>query len=172
MKEKLSALVDGELDQLDERRVLDALADDIELRRTWERYHMVKAAVTRQLGMLAPPDLPERILARLDGDVAESAPGLRLWPMAGGLAAAASVAAIALLGWQALSGPNQPLAVPPTAVAQTPTENPPTVTPTSPAPGSEDRLSRYLVGHNEYMPTAGMGSMLPYVRVVAHGPDK
>ena len=47
MKEKLSALVDNELDDLDERRVMAALEKDADLRRTWERYHLVRSALHR-----------------------------------------------------------------------------------------------------------------------------
>lgn len=178
MKEKLSALIDAELDELEEWRVLDALATDPELRRTWGRYHLIRAAVTRQLGTLAPSDLPERVLVQLDTEPAVAA-SLRFWPLAGGFAAAASLAAVAILGLQALRGPTDPTAVTPLAVAPTsasapaPTTEVASAAPVAPATAnSEERLSRYLVGHNEFMPTAGMGSMLPYVRVVAHGPDK
>lgn len=180
MKEELSALIDAELDELEERRVLNALANDPELRRTWGRYHLIRAAVTRQLGALAPADLPERVLAQLNTEPV-AAPSLRFWPLAGGFAAAASLAAIAILGLQALREPSVPNVVTPLAVAPTSVPTSPTApatevaSTTAGAPAtmnSEERLSRYLVGHNEFMPTAGIGSMFPYVRVVAHGPDK
>ncbi len=170
MKEKLSALIDDELDELDERRVWNALAGDAALRRAWGRYYLIRAAVTRQLATLAPLDLPERILARLDGErEADPRPWLRFWPLAGGFAVAASIAAVAILGMQALRGPTTASSL---AVAPAPTEVASAASTASPQKDSEDRLSLYLVGHNEFMPTAGMGSMLPYVRVVAHNPDK
>ena len=178
MKEKLSSLIDDELDELDERRVLNALATDAELRRTWGRYHLIRAAVTRQLGTMTGSDLSDRVLARLDAEVPAAAPALRFWPLAGGFAAAASLAAVAILGLQTLRGPTGVAPVTPLAVAPSPITELAVSTATAPSPAensvknSEERLSQYLVGHNEFMPTAGMGSMLPYVRVVAHSPDK
>lgn len=173
MREKLSALIDDELDDLDERRVLNAVAADAELRRAWGRYHLIRAAMARQLTALASPDLPERILTRLEAEVeAVVRPSLRFWPLAGGFAVAAAMVAVAILAVQAWRGPVPgavaPLAVAPTAVTEVASAAPAP----SPEENSKDRLSLYLVGHNEFMPTAGMGSMLPYVRVVAHGSDK
>ena len=49
MNEKLSALIDAELDELDERRTLNALTEDAKLRATWERYHLIRAVMTRQI---------------------------------------------------------------------------------------------------------------------------
>lgn len=164
MKEKLSALIDAELSELEERHVLTALAHDSDLRSAWERYHLIRAAMTRQLSLLAPKGLPERILQGLGEQAQRATP--RYWHYAGGAAIAASVAAIALVGMQALYRPPAP-AVPPVARA--------TVAPApaaSTAPASAQGLNPYLVGHNEFMPTAGMGGMLPYVRVVTLEPDK
>lgn len=190
MKEKLSALIDAELGELDERRVLNALRDDVELRRTWERYHVMRAAITRQLGTVLGPDFAERVRAGIEADGQPAAPPqVRLWPLAGGFAAAALVAGAAFLGAQMLhapGGPLAPLAVAPpandevataapvqAAAVAAPAELTATVATEVPAPVevSGARLNAYLVGHNEFMPTAGMGSMLPYVRVVTHRAD-
>lgn len=174
MKEDLSALIDAELNELDERRVLQALGSDAELRGVWERYHLIKAAVTRQLSVLAPPGLPERVLAGVDSDPnAVAAPALRFWPLAGGFAVAASVAAVAVLGLQTLRDPT--VTVSSVAVTVTANEAAPAESADAaalPAALPEERLNLYLVGHNEFMPTASMGNMLPYVRVVAHHPDR
>src|SRR5258706_9199406 len=106
IKEKLSALIDAELDDLDERRTLKALGSDAALRSTWERYHLIRAVMTRQLEVLAAPGLAERVMARLDDETRRiTAPPLRFWPLAGGFAAAASVAAFAILTFQAIEQP-------------------------------------------------------------------
>ncbi len=171
MTEKLSALMDSALDDLDERRTLRALADDLELRGTWERYHLIRAAMTRQLSVLAEPGLPQRVLARLDapGERMAQAP-LRFWPLAGGFAAAASVAAIAIVALQVIQEPSDPVA--PVAVAAKANPIASNATSIPAANDSEERLYLYLVGHNEFMPIAGIGGMLPYARVVAHTQDK
>ena len=185
MREKLSALIDAELDELEERRVLNALHDDAELRRTWERYHVIRSAVTRQLGTVLAPGFAERVRARLEAEGQETARQVRLWPLAGGFAAAALVAGAAFLGAQMLRAPSSPLAplaaspsapesaAPVNVAATAPTPEPVAAAAETPVPAAApgDRLNAYLFGHNEFMPTAGMGSMLPYVRVVTHRPD-
>lgn len=171
-EEKLSALMDAELDELNERSLLQALSRDVELRRAWGRFHAIRAAMTRQLDVLAALDLPERVMARLEREVQPAADAaLRFWPLAGGFAAAASVAAIAILAVQTLQQPTgAPAGGSPVAVAATGAQVASgagaTLVPVT--NDSAERLNLYLFGHNEFMPTGGMGGMLPYVRVVAH----
>ncbi|MFL6624182.1 MAG: sigma-E factor negative regulatory protein [Sulfurifustaceae bacterium] len=181
MKEKISALIDAELDDLDERRTLNALTHDADLRATWERYHLIRTVMARELGVLATPGLPDRVMARLDGDAGRRRAQLRFWPLAGGFAVAASVAAIAILALQTLQQPLNVASSAPVTVASNGAAMPiaatPAAAPSVPkdaaaAKDIEEPLYPYLVGHNEFMPTAGMGGMLPYVRVVAYPQDK
>lgn len=182
MNEKISALVDAELDELDERRVLEAMKNDAELCRAWERYYLIRAAMTRQLDVLAPAGMRERIWAELEQDVKVKPASLRFWPLAGGFAVAASVAVAAIVGLQTLRTPTMPIKVAATTVA-TPAAtavgaNAPVVeastnaSATTPLPNPGERLNLYLVGHSEFMPLGGTGNMLPYVRVVADSPDQ
>jgi sigma-E factor negative regulatory protein RseA len=169
MKEKLSALMDGELGDLDMRRTLKGVAEDLELRSVWERYHVIRTAMTRQLSVLADAGLAERVMSRLEGEAGRADGSLRIWPLAGGFAAAASLAAIAILALQPFDQPvtgSRAGMAPTTDVAST------TAGATVAASDREERLSLYLVGHNEFMPTAGIGGMLPYVRVISHAEDK
>lgn len=176
-QEKLSALVDGELDELNARRLLKICGQDNEVRQAWERYHVIRAAMTRQLDSLADPGFADRVMARLEqeGENVTEAP-LRFWPLAGGFAAAATVAAIAILSLQTLQQPLPPAASAPMAVASTVASSSKSQPVAAPARVAEERpeerLNAYLVGHNEFMPTAGMGGMLPYVRVVSHQQEK
>ena len=41
LKESLSAVMDGEADEFEIRRVLDEATSDAELRGVWERYHLI-----------------------------------------------------------------------------------------------------------------------------------
>ncbi len=41
LKEALSAVIDGEADEFELRRVLDEIAKDASLARSWERYHLI-----------------------------------------------------------------------------------------------------------------------------------
>lgn len=177
IKEELSALMDAELDEVTERRALQALSQDAGLRERWERYHLIRAAMTQQLGTVTEANFCDRVMTRLDKEeaVKQQAP-LRFWPLAGGFAAAASLAAIAVLVLQTFQPPNSP-ETSPAVVASTPARLSTTPAPVVPvtttaSTDTEERLNSYLVGHSEYMPTAGIGGMLPYVRVVAHGQDK
>lgn len=197
MNERISALIDDELDELDQRRVLDAMKHDAALRGTWERYHIIRAALNHQLSMVVSPGLPERVLARLETESDRTPASLRFWPLAGGFAAAASIAVVAIVSVQALRSPTAPVGAMPPAVAinaeapvapaavtinaEAPVpvmasgEKPVVATPvqaTAPAANPEELLHYYLVGHNEFMPTGGMGNMLPYVRVVTDSQDK
>ena len=39
-------------------------------------------------------------------------------------------------------------------------------------PEAENALNAYLVEHDEFASTAGLGGMMPYVRVVSYDNDK
>ncbi len=65
MNEHLSALVDNELDELEEHRVLAALASDATLRDVWERYNLVRAALRQDLEFVVPRDLARRVAQRI-----------------------------------------------------------------------------------------------------------
>ena len=45
LKESLSAVMDGEADEFEIRRVLNETANDSELRGVWERYHLVRSVM-------------------------------------------------------------------------------------------------------------------------------
>lgn len=166
MRDKLSAFIDSELTELEEHQVLAALANDRELRSVWERYHLIRGAMTRQVSLLAPAGVVDRVVRGIGQEPGSHAVP-RYWHYAAGAAVAASIAALAIFGLQTVYQPAGP-AVPSMAKA------PDTASPTgvAPAPVTAQGLNPYLVGHNEFMPTAGMGGMLPYVRVVTLDPDK
>jgi sigma-E factor negative regulatory protein RseA len=180
LKEKLSALVDNELDELSERRLLAQLEGDIELRCTWERYHLMRAALKRETVMIVTPQAAEQAARRLDAEPVSGVSHQRrpIIRALGTLAIAASVAVIAITGVQ---WTRSPVSLPaPTAmlVAQ---EAPPQkqniilsadtsqVTKTTEA---ENALNAYLVEHDEFASTSGLGGMMPYVRVVGHDSNK
>jgi sigma-E factor negative regulatory protein RseA len=171
MKEQLSAFMDDELGELEGRRVLDELARDPDLRETWERYHLIQAAFRRELELASSRALPGRIQEAL-----ARAPDIRAgrrWPagrrLAGGVAIAATVAAVALFGLQTFTAPNgqkeSPVAASPAGsdyirAGATRWD--------TPHPEVESTLNAYLVEHSEFSPATGMGGMMPYVRVVGY----
>lgn len=104
----LSALLDGELSELELRRVLREARDNPRLLETWERYNLARAALRGEPVRQADPSLSRRIA---DQVAAEPSPGQRrrfggiprAWLVpAGRLAVAASVTMAVFLGMQSL----------------------------------------------------------------------
>lgn len=165
MKEKLSALVDNELDELETRRLLTALAADETLRATWGRYHIIGAVLRRE--SIAPVSIATRVAARLGQ---APSPARSFTRMAGQLALAASVAGVALIGAQWWLGGQLSST---TTVAQNTTQPVEYLRASgtrwnTQQPGAENTLNAFLVEHNEFAPTSGVGRMFPYVRVVSY----
>ena len=193
--ERLSAFVDGELEGPVREGIVDALYEDPELRRTWERFHLIGDAM-RGAGPVPGADAIARNVgtALADEPVVHLAPRARrprLRPLAG-LAIAAAIAGIAVLGLHRLDGGGvQP---PQVADASRPAPEPAGSVATAPdrsevhvasaaqrrpvaaasrlqwsgvAPDAEARLNAYLVSHNEYAGD-GVRGVLPYVRMVGY----
>ena len=72
MKEQISALLDGEGNDLERERVLRALGTDPALRGVWERYHLASAAIRRELEVMVSPGLADRIHERLQHEAQEN----------------------------------------------------------------------------------------------------
>lgn len=176
MKEKLSALVDNELNELEERRVFTALQGDGSLRDTWERYHLVRAALRQDMEILAAHDTAGRVTTRLDAEPSRTASFKRqaISRFIGTFAIAASVAAIAIVGVQWIHQPSsslQQLVAANKPVAEK-TVRSGTTRWDMKEPETESALNAYLVEHDEFASTSGIGGMMPYVRVVTYDNDK
>ncbi|PHS76340.1 MAG: hypothetical protein COB19_00600 [Porticoccus sp.] len=100
-KESLSALMDGQAGELEVRRVLKSISDNDQSRDTWRRYQMAAAAMRR--------DLPEQVVdysasisAALENEKALQVNTLsaRMLKPLGRFAIAASVATVAIIGFQ------------------------------------------------------------------------
>ncbi len=141
--EALSALMDGELPAPERERVLQALMEDPELRQRWLHYHLISDALRRNLPERLDPSFGSRVAAGLAGEppprqasrgvaAPPSAPLPRRWAWGMGLALAASLAAVAVLGmlWE----PGPPGAGPQVAGrGASPTETPSSVPGEAPA---------------------------------------
>ena len=128
LKQSLSAVMDGEADEFETRRVLDEIQRDDALREMWERYHMVSSAMRGET--LAPKAAKARFWAALDGDeapaveevVVDRAPlpqSRRHLGRVAGVAVAATVAAVVIITFglpQETSRAPELAAVPPVAV--------------------------------------------------------
>ena len=193
--ERLSAFVDGELEGPARDGIVDALYEDPELRRTWERFHLIGDAMRGTGPVPGAGAIARNVGAAVSGEsivrLKPRARRSRLNPLSG-LAIAAAIAGIAVLGLHRLDGGD----VPPRQVADASrpvheaAASAPAATDRSEvrvasaverpagaevsrlqwsgvAPDAEARLNAYLVSHNEYAGD-GVRGVLPYVRIVGY----
>ena len=165
MKDRLSALMDGELDDKSAAEVLQTLGSDREAVDTWRTYQLISDAM-RQSRLLSD-GFTARVSARLaqeptvlaprTGLMFRDVPGLqpesRRWVA---LSAAASLAAVALVGWMAFA-PQTPVPAP-APVAQ---EQKPNIVPLP------TQANDYLLAHQGFSPRNSLQGMAPYVRTVS-----
>lgn len=173
MKAKISALMDGELDAHELSEPMSALGRDADAFETWRTYHLISDAL--QGRALLANDCLRRVAARLadeptligalPADVAR--PDRPRWFAPSALAA--SVAAVALVGWMAFA-PQQNTAPLPVPVAKAPQ---PGAVPARAAPQAPVRLPMtaatrdYLIAHQAFSPRNSLQGMAPFVRSVA-----
>ena len=159
MKERISALMDGELDDRSAAELIDALARDREARLAWRSYHVISDAMRE--GRLLSEGFAARLSERLAAEPTVLAPRRQAeskrWYA---LSAAASLAAVGLVGWLAFA-PQPRVAPAPAPVAQVPTEVKPNIVPLPSA------ASDYLLAHQGFSPRISFQGMAPYVRTVS-----
>ena len=68
IRERLSALVDGELGEPEAVGMLDRLNVDAELKQVWERYHLVSDVIRNNLPVFASVDLVDRVKQSLNSE--------------------------------------------------------------------------------------------------------
>lgn len=102
--ERISSLIDGEFDgAFDVDSCLDHLAENKEASHRWERYHLISDALKRNLPPVIDSQLASRVMAELENEPTVLAPSRTrssIGKQMAGLAVAASVATIAVLGVQ------------------------------------------------------------------------
>lgn len=163
---KISALMDGEASQSEIGEALSALARDPEARECWRTYHLIGDAMHGRVALSR--DFDARLRARLSGEPTVLAPRAirsrreRSRWMA--LSAAASVAAVVLVGWLAY-GPRQAVVAPPVATApSTLAEAKPRAPARVPLPSA---TNDYLLAHQIYSPRVTLQGLAPYIRTVS-----
>lgn len=181
-KERLSAFMDGELD--DAAEVVDALEQDAELQSVWQRYHLIRDTLHQRLAPGTDREFAQAVSAALAHEPTIIAPRRRNWSVkeiakpAAGMAIAASIAVVAVLGVQSYRAPNNPAP----QVAQI---EPRAATTTTVAADSfksetdqqldakvQSKLSGYLLNHNEYSASSQVQGILPYTRIVGYTQGK
>lgn len=166
MKEKISALVDDEL-SLDG---LNSLRQEQDFASTWQRYHLIRDAIKDELSDPSAFNLADKVRAALENEPTIFAPSAlaakkRVWPKAvAGLAIAATVAAVSVLGMQQFL---RPQAAPESLATVTP------VVETAPAlaaqedPAEQQRLKEYLIEHSQQSIHQGNNRVVPYVQAAS-----
>ena len=96
LQESLSAVMDNEADELEIRRVLNAI-DDSHTRDTWSRYQIARAAMHKDL-ILPRLDIASAVSAALAEEEAPAKASRGAWKNIGRLAVAASVTVAVLAG--------------------------------------------------------------------------
>ncbi len=183
--EGLSALADGECDELESARTLKALRADAALRDRWSRIHLARAVMRGEHGGLLGEDFAGRVARAVDGEAhmlvperaAEEPPRPRRWarPLAG-LAIAASVAVVSVVGLQSLERDAPQRSA---LLAETPLTGveAPLAVPAAVNGGTRwdldrgeiaQRLNGYLLNHMEYAAMGEMQGMLPYSRLAGY----
>jgi sigma-E factor negative regulatory protein RseA len=163
MKEKLSAFMDGELD---DAQLLRLLESDPDARATWTSYHLIRDALHQDY-VSGAQSLADRVARSLENEPTVLAPKRwyapkQLRKQAVGVAIAATIAAVAILVVRETPTPldnNPQLAV-----------GPITNKPVRLTADEERKLSGYVVSHTEFSASARMKGMLPYTRIVSFTP--
>lgn len=162
MKEKLSAIIDGELEG-DVHAELGLLRTDPELRAAWDVYHLIGDALRGHTSREIAP----RVISRLREEPTVLAPP-RARSTAGrigryGMYAAASLTAVAVVAWTAFPGwhtESQLAAGPAATTAEIPVEGLAVNLPAS-------EVENYLLAHQPYSHVSAMQGVAPYVRSVS-----
>ncbi len=193
-KDSLSALIDGECTPAELGRILDEMEHSPELKDAWSRLCLARDAAEGVRVRKEQPCICAGVMSKLEPRPAEQAahptvvpltkaPRMRTyWKPAAGLAAAASMAVIAvtLVAPRDAAGPA--VSVPAFAQQVGTPVSVPAARPQRPgglqvvsASGRdlqraalEDELRQYLIEHSNTLADRGMGATLSYARVAAH----
>ncbi|MEM6998847.1 MAG: RseA family anti-sigma factor [Pseudomonadota bacterium] len=183
-KEHLSAYIDGEHD---DKHLVDELIRNEDMKKTWTRYHLIGDCLRDNLpDQISNDHISNNVQNSLQNEPTVLAPKTKRFdikPLAG-LAIAASVAMIAILGIQSGNELNPATSgspaiatsdgsgvesfnfseaqVLPAAVKQSDT----------PQHLTNERLNEYLMNHNTYRSNGGVNGVLPYVRMVTIEPQE
>ena len=163
--DKISALMDGELDARQAHEQITRLKQDGGLADGWDVFHVIGDTMRGDRALSA--GFNRRMAARLAVEPTVLAPqrSTARRVMTYALSAAASVAAIGLVGWVAVISnpiaPQQELAKAPQIVPA------PAPAPQLASVPSDGNMSEYLIAHQEFSPSTSIQGVAPYIRTVS-----
>jgi sigma-E factor negative regulatory protein RseA len=148
--ERISAFMDGELEDHEASAQVRRLKEDLDLRVAWDTYHLIGDAMRGEAGYAS--GLAVKVEARLASEPTVVAPKTRM-PQRNvrrlALSAAAAVGGVALVAWLTLF--DNPLA-PQSQMAATP---------------ANGAVNDYLLAHQQFSPNTAMQGVASYVRTVS-----
>jgi sigma-E factor negative regulatory protein RseA len=186
--ERYSALIDGEVSDFEQRRLVDDLLKDEEAQASWVRMHLIGDALREELPQSLDMDFVAKLRDKIDEEPEynerPAQGGKAGWiKPASGFAVAASVALVSILSLQSMVGYDTN----PTSTVPVASQSSPAIVPagdnfrlaSSPASGTvkqgvtnqevEQRINRYLVNHSEFASRPGV---LPHARIVGYEKTK
>lgn len=161
MKTRISALMDGELEDHEVAASFDALRHDEVLRSQWQQGQLIGAAL-RDEGHL-DFDVTARVMAALEAEPVVLAPKPRAtldWGRPA-MALAATVAGVAVVAWLGLGAAPEPVSIAKSASA------PGAVSASLAQAPSTPRLQEYLVAHQAYASAGPMVGGARNIRTVS-----
>ena len=176
MNEKLSALMDGELNEAETRKMLSEIEKNKDLRATWSRYHLAASALHDEIIQLSNTSIADKVAKEIEGEPYIVSPGWwrqsnkKAIKLAGSFAIAASVAVIAVISLQ---------------VETTDQANSQSIAKLEPitagdfirasgtrwrkgSKSTERALNMYLVEHSEFNPVSNFKGMMGYGRIAGY----
>lgn len=170
MQQKISELLDDELESAEQEEVLHVISKSAELAATWQRYHLIRAAV-RNESIAHTPGFSERMQMVLGDDTntiqhkPRTTVSTNIGKWAPAFALAASLAGLAVFGFfQLQPGQGVPGAFERNKVAQMERgTNWQTTT-----PDLEHALNAYLVEHGEFSLVPSMNGLMAYAKFVSY----
>lgn len=156
--ERISELMDGELEAREAQRQLARIRQDQELAHGWNTFHLIGDALRGERPLSR--EISNRVATQLANEPTVLAPRSYAPKRAAyAVSVAASLSAIALVVWIAF---NNPLA--PTEIAKAPPAPPPAELASVP---SEGQMNEYLMAHQEFSPSTAIQGLAPYIRSVS-----
>ena len=183
MKEQVSALMDGELEGPESEGCIKRLKGDPEVREAWDLYHLIGDSMRGDIAGSLPSAFNQR-LAQEPTVLAPRRGAVQRHPAWFALSAAASVAAVAYVGWMAIPmldpSPQPQIAAAPAAVrvaqpvqmlSAVPASQPASSAMTDVIPVTSD-MSDYFIAHQRFSSTSAMVGVAPYARSVSQDYEK
>jgi sigma-E factor negative regulatory protein RseA len=163
--ERISAFMDGEVEDGESLAQVARLKQDASLRQAWETYHVIGDALRGETGHA--PGFMGRFSAALEQEptvLAPQRPAARFTVRRVALSLAASFGGVALVAWLALSNnPINPLVPGDGQLAAKPAVPAMTLA-GAPANGA---VNDYIMAHQQFSPSTAMQGLAPYIRTVS-----